>query len=58
MARSSGSPSAARGNGAWFQCTVLRRWDTAPYGDVLGTGAAAAADDSDGGAGRGTGARG
>ncbi len=34
--------------GAWFQCTVLRRWDTAPYAAVLAPGLAAAADDPTG----------
>lgn len=32
-------------HGAWFQCTVLRHWDTAPYADVLAPGLAVAADD-------------
>ena len=31
--------------GAWFQCTVLRQWDTAPYASVLAPGLAAATDD-------------
>jgi lipoate-protein ligase A len=31
--------------GAWFQCTVLRRWTTAPYARLLAPGLAAASDD-------------
>jgi lipoate-protein ligase A len=32
-------------HGAWFQCTVLRRWDTAPYAEVLAPGLSVLAHD-------------
>jgi lipoate-protein ligase A len=33
--------------GAWFQCALVRRWDTGPYRDLLAPGLAAATDDPD-----------
>jgi lipoate-protein ligase A len=34
--------------GAWFQCVLMRRWDVAPYRDLLVPGLAGTTDDLDG----------